>query len=222
MSLERRGTLFGPPSIRGATPDSHENGSIEANPLLVASDNDSKRLKKRVWAAEDEEAPPKVRRQSEGKDPEEARQNLDRFIPQAMQSKASAGGNVRMQHSSPWGSLTKRFTLSLEDSVTIASRKDGLFVAVREFSDPDADRKVAMLRRIRNEMLQRIRKENENLPNLLAFLECFSFEGSRFAVFEHEITRGEKLPVTLSHYALIKHYPTESQLAIILRQVSLL
>jgi hypothetical protein len=210
MSLERRGTLFGPPSIRGATPDSHENGSIEAN-SLVASGNDSKRSKKRVWAAEDE-APPKIRRQSEGEDREEARQSLDTFIPQARQSKASAGTNVRMEHSSPWGSLTKRFTLSLEDSVTIASRKDGLFVAVREFSGPDADRKVAMLRRIRN----------ENLPNLLAFLECFSFEGSRFAVFEHEITRGEKLPVTLSHYALIKHYPTESQLAIILRQVSLL
>jgi hypothetical protein len=210
MSLERRGTLFGPPSIRGATPDSHENGSIEANPLLVSSDNDSKRLKKRVWAAGDQEAPP-IRRQSEGKDLGEARQSLDRFTPRAMQSKASASGNVRMQHSSPWGSLTKHFTLSLEDSVTIASRKDGLFVAVREFSDPDADRKVAMLRRI----------QNENLPNLLAFLECFSFEGSHFAVFEHEITRGEKLPVTLRHYALIKHYPTESQLAIILRQVSL-
>lgn len=212
MSLGRRGTLFGPPSIRGATPDSHENRSIEANSPLVASGNDSTRSKERVWAAEDEEVPPKVRRQSEGRDPEEARHNLDKFIPQAMQSKASAGGNVRMQYSSPWGSLTKRFTLSLEDSVTIASQKDGLFVAVREFSDPDADRKVAMLRRIRN----------GNLPNLLAFLECFSFEGSHFAVFEHEITRGEKLPVTLSHYALIKHYPTESQLAIILRQVSLL
>jgi hypothetical protein len=212
MSLERRGTLFGPPSIRGATPDSYENGSIEANSLLVASGNDSTRSKKRALAAEDEKALPKVSRQSEGEDREEARRSLERFIPQARQSKASAGTNVRMEHSSPWGSLTKRFTLSLEDSVTIASRKDGLFVAVREFSGPDADRKVAMLRRIRN----------ENLPNLLAFLECFSFEGSRFAVFEHEITRGEKLPVTLSHYALIKHYPTESQLAIILRQVSLL
>ena len=66
----------------------------------MASDNNLKRLKKRVRAAEDEEAPP-IRRQSEGKDPEEARQNLDRFIPQAMQSKVSAGGNIRMQHSSP-------------------------------------------------------------------------------------------------------------------------
>jgi hypothetical protein len=134
------------------------------------------------------------------------------FILQVRQSKASVGTNVRMEHSSLWGSLTKRFTLSLEDSVTITSRKDRLFVAIREFLGLDADRKVTILQRI----------QNKNLPNLLAFLECFSFKGSRFAVFKHEITRGEKLPVTLSHYALIKHYPTELQLAIILRQMSLL
>ena len=203
MSLQRRGTLFGPPSIRGSTPESHENGTIEADSLFVASGNDSNKLKKKL-----EEAPPKIR--GHDKDQEKVGQSLNKFIPQAIQSKVSTGGNVRTQHSSPWGSLTKRFTLSLEDSVTIASRKDGLFVAVREFSGPDADRKLNVLRKIRN----------ENLPNLLVFLECFSFEGSLFAVFEHEITRGEKLTVTLNHYALIKHYPTESQLTIILRQVS--
>jgi hypothetical protein len=118
---------------------------------------------------------------------------------------------VRIQHSSPWENLKPRFSLSLEDSVTITSRKDGLFVTVREFSGPDADRKVRMLQRIRK----------ENLPNFLAFLECFSFEGSLYAVFEHELTRNEKL-LTLSHYALIKRYPTESQLVFILEQVSLL
>ena len=84
----------------------------------MASGNDSERSKKRVWPAEDEEAPPKTRRQSEGEDREEARQSLDKFIPQVRQSKAGTGTNVRMEHSSPWGSLTKRFTLSLEDSVT--------------------------------------------------------------------------------------------------------
>ena len=203
MSLQRRGTLFGPPSIRESTPESHENGSIEADSLFVAPGNDSNKLKKKP-----EEAPPKIR--GRDKDQEKGGQSLNKFIPQAIQSKVSTGGNVRTQHSSPWGNLTKRFTLSLEDSVTIASRKDGLFVAVREFSGPDADRKLNVLRKIRN----------ENLSNLLVFLECFSFEGSLFAVFEHEITRGEKLTVTLNHYALIKHYPTESQLAIILRQVS--
>jgi hypothetical protein len=97
--------------------------------------------------------------------------------------------------------------LKLNDSVIIATQKDGRFVAVREFSGPDADRKINMLQRIRHE-------------NFLAFLECFNLEGSRFAVFEHEITRGEKLSVTLNHYALIAHYPTEPQLAIILEQVS--
>lgn len=202
MDLQRRGTRFGLPSLRGFTPDSDDESS-QQDSHLVASDNDSNKLKKKL-----ETAPPKIRRHDKGH--EEVGQSLNKFIPRAIQSKFSTGGNVRTQHSSPWGSLTKRFTLSLEDSVTIASRKDGLFVAVREFSGPDADRKLNILRKIRN----------ENLPNLLVFLECFSFGGSLFAVFEHEITRGEKLTVTLNHYALIKHYPTESQLAIILRQVS--
>ncbi len=69
----------------------------------------------------------------------------------------------------------------LNDSVTIATRKDiasqkdALLVAVRQFSGLDADRKVGMLHRIRN-------------PNFLAFLECFSFEESRYVVLEHEIS----------------------------------
>ena len=100
--------------------------------------------------------------------------------------------------------------MSLEDSVTIISRKDRLFVAIREFSGLDIDRKLNVLRKIRN----------ENLLNLLVFLECFNFEGSLFIIFEYEITKGEKLTITLNYYALIKHYFTESQLIIILRQMS--
>jgi hypothetical protein len=63
-------------------------------------------------------------------------------------------------------------------------------------------------------MLEKIRHEN-----FLAFLECFSHEGFMYAVFEHEIKPGVHLPITLSHYALVRHYPTESQLATILGQV---
>jgi hypothetical protein len=120
-----------------------------------------------------------------------------------------------MKHSSPWDSLRRHFSLMLEDSVTIASRKDiasqedALLVAVRQFSGPDADRKVDMLQRIRNE-------------NFLAFLECFSFEESRYVVLEHEISTEEKLPVTLRQFALISDYHTEKELAIILGPVSLL
>ncbi|KAH7364007.1 hypothetical protein BKA65DRAFT_490193 [Rhexocercosporidium sp. MPI-PUGE-AT-0058] len=63
----------------------------------------------------------------------------------------------------------------------------------------------------------RIRKDT---TNLLAFLECFSFEGSYFVVFEHEIIKGgEKLAVTLNHYALIQNDIPEPQLAIILGQI---
>ncbi|PVH70500.1 hypothetical protein DL98DRAFT_619281 [Cadophora sp. DSE1049] len=209
MDLRRRGTVFEPPSIRGVTPDSHDDESIGTDSHPVASGYFSNKLKKRAWAAENDEPPPRIRGQSESKDQEEVRQGLSRFTPQMMPSKVRPGETVKVQHSSPWRSFTKQFTLSLEDSVTIATRKGGLFVAVREFSGPDADQKV--------NMLQRVRKDNPT--NLLAFLECFSFEGSHFAVFEHEIIRGEKLAVTLSHYALIQNDITESQLAFILRQI---
>lgn len=199
MSLQRRDTRFGILSIRGATPDSDENESSEAGRLPAASDNDSSNKLKRPWVSLDEEGPSKTRRPS------------DRFIPQAVQPKVGTIRVVRIQHSSPWESLIKHFSLSLEDSVTIATRKDGLFVAVREFLGPDADQKVRILQRI----------QQENLPNFLALQECFSFEGSLYAVFEHELTRNEKL-LSLGRYALIKRYPTESQLAFILEQVSLL
>ena len=100
----------------------------------------------------------------------------------------------------------------LEDSVTIASQKDGRFVAVRQFLGPDADRKINMLQRI----------QNKKVPNFLAFLDCFSFEGIQYAVFEHEINDKEKLPVTLAQYALIAPHLTEQQLATILGPVSLI
>src|SRR5271154_322133 len=103
----------------------------------------------------------------------------------------------------------------LEDSVTIAirkditSQKDALLVAVRQLSGPDADRKVDMLGRIQNE-------------NFLQFLDCFSFEESRYVVLEHEINKEEKLPVTLRQFALISPYHPEEDLATILQPVSLL
>jgi hypothetical protein len=56
-------------------------------------------------------------------------------------------------------------------------------------------------------MLQQI--QHENVPNLLAFLKCFSFEGIRYAVFKHEINNREKLSVTLTQYTLIAPDPTD-------------
>lgn len=219
-ALQRRDTRFGLSSLRRATPDSNDE-SNDTSPL----DNDSsKKLKKRNLPSRDSsrgssressldyEAPRKMPRLSQ----EEAKTSLKAlYLPQAVQHKVRAVGNVRMKHSSPWDSLRKLFCLMLEDSVTIAirkdiaSQKDALFVAVRQFSGPDADQKVDMLRRIQNE-------------NFLAFLDCFSFEESRYVVLEHEINKEEKLPVTLRQFALISPYPTEEELAVILEQVSLL
>src|SRR5436190_18349481 len=202
MSLHRRNTRFGLSALRGATPESDDE-SNGTRSLLAVSDNDfSNKLRKRSLPSRDDEAPL-----------EKGRQWPELHIPQAVQSKAGEVSSARMKHSSPWESLRKEFYLQLEDLVIIASQKDGRFVAVREFSGPGADRKVDMIQRIWDE-------------NFLAFLECFSFEGSRYVVFEHEITYKEhgttyweKFPVNLSQYALIAPYPTEQQLATILGQV---
>ena len=208
MSLVRKNTRFG---LRGATPESDDESSDTRSPVAESRDGSSK-LRKRNWASRDDEAPPKMRQFSRDRGDEEAGTGLKSlYLPQAV-------GNVRMKDSSPWESLTEEFSLMLNDSVTIASQKNGRFVAVREFSGPDAYRKV--------NMLQKIQDKNQD-KNFIAFLDYFSFKGSYYVVFEHEIdykehgiTYWEKFPVTLSQYALIKRYPTEQQLATILGQVS--
>ncbi|KFZ17352.1 hypothetical protein V501_01776 [Pseudogymnoascus sp. VKM F-4519 (FW-2642)] len=174
-----------------ATTDSDENGSNGTASPPASSDNDPppNKLRKRI---REDEAPQESRRRSR-----ESGRGRSRFrAPEAIQS----------EDLSPWERLQMRFNLTLNKSVIIATQKDGLFVAVRKFSnDPDIKKKLDMLSRIRNE-------------NFLKFLESFSFEGSQYAVFEHELARGEKLPICLRHYATLATYPTESQLAVILRQ----
>lgn len=220
--VERRYTRFGLSSLR-ATPESGD----ESNNTTSLLDNDSsKKLKKRSLPSRDSsgkssresslEAPLKMPRFARDGDGEEAGPSLKAlYLPQAVQHKVRAVGNVRMKHSSPWDSLRKLFCLMLEDSVTIAIRrdiacqKDALLVAVRQISGPDADWKVGMLQRIQNK-------------NFLQVLDCFSFGESRYIVLEHEINREEKLPVTLRQFAIISPYLTEEELAIILGPVSLL
>jgi hypothetical protein len=204
MGLERKNTRFG---LRGATPESDDELSDTRSLVVESSDISSKKLRKRSRA---DEAPLNMRRFSRDRDGEEAGTGLKSlYLPRAV-------GNVSMKDSSPWESLTKNFSLILNDNdlVAIASQKDGRFVAVREFSGPDAYRKIKMLQKIEDK-------------NFIAFLDWFSFEGSCYVVFEHEITYTEdgttyweKFPVTLTQYALIAPYPTEQQLATILGQVS--
>ena len=108
--------------------------------------------------------------------------------------------------SSSWKNLKRHFILMLNDPVIIASQGNARLVAVREFSGRDAAQKIQMLRRICN-------------TQFLSFLDCFSSEGSRYVVFEHEISREEKFSITLRQFSLIAPYPTERQLATILGQV---
>jgi hypothetical protein len=213
MSLQRTITRFGPASIRGGTPDSEESSGT-----LSSLDSTSNKLKKRSWAGREEKTPLHSPRQLTDRRGDEAplkipRQSSDQVIQDAVPStntyRVSVADDTKVEHTFPWESLQRRFRLELDDVVIIASRKDGHLVAVKEFTGPDADQKIAMLDRIRR----------ENVKNLLLFHECFSYEGTRYAIFEHGINGGEKLSITLNHYALIAHYPTESQLATILAQV---
>jgi hypothetical protein len=56
-------------------------------------------------------------------------------------------------------------------------------------------------------MLQRVRHQNFH-----SMVDCFSFEGSHYAVFQY-------LPVTLANIVYSPPYPTERELAAALAQV---
>jgi hypothetical protein len=193
--LQRRDTRFGLSSLRRATPNSNESNDTTS----LLSNDSLRKLKKRSLASRDSsrnssrelslEALLKIPRLLQGR--EEAKTSLKAlYLLKAVQHKVRAVRNVRIKHSSLWDSLTKLFCLMLKDSVTIAIQKDiasledALLVAVRQFSGPNADRKVDILQRIKNE-------------NFLVLLRCFSFEESCYVVLEHTINKEEKLPVTL-------------------------
>jgi len=70
---------------------------------------------------------------------------------------------------------------------------------VKRLKGPDAAQRVRMLQRVRH----------QNFHNMV---DCFSFEGSHYAVFQH-------LPVTLDNIVYSPPYPTELELAAALAQV---
>jgi hypothetical protein len=219
MSLQRSNTRFGPGSIRGPTPDSGE----ESSGTRSSHDSASTKLRKRSRASRGSDTPLQSPRQIPGGEaprkipPQLSGQNIEKAIPSAPLSyKRSKASDTKINYKAPWESLQKRFKLDLEEVVLIASQEDGRLVAVREFSDADADKRIDTLDRIRRE------SHHESSKYLLSLLECFSYDGIRYAVFEHDINHCEKLSITLNHYALIADYPSESHLATILGQVCLL
>jgi hypothetical protein len=129
---------------------------------------------------------------------------------------SSAGtGELKIKEGSPWvkdgsswvvDSCIPRWKLDLNDKVIIASRGDTSLVAVRNFSGPDAEKKVQTLWRIKHD-------------KFIALLGCFCSENSLYAIFEHDISKEETIVVTLSQFALSDPYIDEFQLAKILGQV---
>lgn len=71
---------------------------------------------------------------------------------------------------------------------------------VRRLKGPDAVQKARMLQRVRH----------QNFHNMV---DCFSFEGSHYAIFR-------RLPVTLANLVYSPPHPTELELAAALAQVS--
>lgn len=191
MGLQGTYTRFGLSSFRESTPDSDDT-------VPASSDNEetpsSNKLRKRPLKTRDNYGPPKTRR-SRGNNRATSTTN------------SQASNKIIFNESSPWVSLRKQFVISFEKEVVIASRKDGSLVAVKEISGPDTEHKLNMLECIQSE-------------RFLEVLEWFRFEGSHYIAFEHHIVNGEKFTVTLGQFALIKRYPSEWQLAFIIKQVS--
>lgn len=109
---------------------------------------------------------------------------------------------MRTQRAFPWKTYEKGYELKLDQFVTIACRKAPLKgnVVVRNFTDPDANRKLDMVRRIRH-------------GRFVDLLEIFEFERMWYAVFEHIV-------MSLVQLVNAPAYPNESQLAAVVAQVS--
>lgn len=113
------------------------------------------------------------------------------------ESKPSPFTNARKE--SPWEIYKKHFDLDLNGPVTVAQGKVGL-VAVRTFTVVAAEKALYMHGRVRH-------------FNIVEALEAFTTETSFYIVLEY-------MPISLYQVVESAKYPTESELAAILRQVS--
>lgn len=189
MDLQRRHTRFGASASRGATPDSDEYGSNDTASIPASPDIEHpKKLKKRAWRDQADETPRKSRQTS---------WSLDGSRPHSA-----------LAQNEPSESLTMHLTLLLGDPVIIASRRDGILVAVKKSTSRNAERKLNML-------------ENIHHSTFIKFLQCITVEDAHYFIFEHDLPgRVGRLSVSLSNLVTSPIHVTESQLKAILRLVS--
>lgn len=110
---------------------------------------------------------------------------------------------VEIKYERPWESYKKAYQLKLDCFVTVASQKEPICkrVVVRSFSGPGSHEKLLMLHQPRHE-------------SFVSVLEYFSFEESFYVILE-------RMAIILVQVVASLPYPSEQELAAILRQVNL-
>ncbi|KFZ18316.1 hypothetical protein V501_01287 [Pseudogymnoascus sp. VKM F-4519 (FW-2642)] len=122
-------------------------------------------------------------------------------LPRISESKPSSSTNIIARKESPWEIYEKVLDLDFNGSVTVAQRKarhSGL-VAVRAFPVAAAEKTLYMHGRVRH-------------ANIVEALDAFTTETSFFIVLEH-------MPLSIDQIVQCAKYPTEKQLAAILKQI---
>lgn len=109
--------------------------------------------------------------------------------------------DLTVQFESPWHRYYEKFELNLSRYVFIVADRSPPYdiFMVKRLKGPNAVQKVCMLQRVQHQYFYNM-------------VDCFSFEGSHYAVFQH-------LPVTLANIVYLPPYPTERELAAALAQV---
>lgn len=122
-------------------------------------------------------------------------------LPSISESETSACKDIIARKESPWDIYEKLFEIDLNGPVTVAQGKARLsgLVAVRSFSVTDAEKALYMHGRVWH-------------ANIVKTLEAFTTETSFYIVLEH-------MPISLYQIVESAKYPTERQLAAMLRQV---
>jgi hypothetical protein len=121
-------------------------------------------------------------------------------LPKIHESEAKAPRDFRTRKGSPWEIYERVFDLNLNGPVTVAQRKAPLsgLVAVRAFPVKAAEKVLYMCHRVRHD-------------NIVEVLDAFTTEKAFYIVTEH-------MPISLEQVVDSTKYPTERQLAAILRQ----
>ncbi|OBT40475.1 hypothetical protein VE00_07894 [Pseudogymnoascus sp. WSF 3629] len=119
----------------------------------------------------------------------------------AAKNGVSVLNSTAIKQESPWNYFHENYELNLGGFVSVTSKRVFPYNSfiVRRLKGPDGARKVRLLQTIRHNSFHDM-------------LECFSFEGAYYAVFEH-------VPISLAHLAKSPPFLSELQLAAILGQV---